>query len=179
MLKEIGSAAILSLLGTANGHAGSLGDLFKEGVFGLAWGSSSAVVEGKIPNGRWRGSNADTYVVHNSRTVLGIERKQREVLFGFSQGELTTVTTQFQGGPSMYKRLKERALLAFGAYAQQEDLARVGKDGSGKTALRWLPDDGVSIYLVCELEGMQPDCNLTISYVWPLRPTTLPAIGLD
>lgn len=171
------SIVLLGLLGTASCHADSLGDLFKDGVFGLPWGSSNVAFESKMPNGQWRGS--DTYVVRDSKTVLGTERKQRDMVFGFSQGELTNVTIQFQGGPSMYKRIKERALLAFGAYAHREDIARVGKDGVGRTAVRWLPDNGVSIYLLCELEGMQPDCNLTISYVWPLRPTTLKAIGLE
>lgn len=178
-MKTSACIVLLGLLSATSGHTHSLGDLFQEGVFGLLWGSGPAAVEAKMPNGRWRGPDSDTYVVRNSRTVLGIERKQRDVVFGLAQGQLTSVTIEFQGGPSMYKRLKEGALLAFGAYAQREDLPRVGKDGVGRVAMRWLPDDGVSIYLICELEGMQPDCGLTISYVRPLRPTTLQAIGLD
>lgn len=175
--RGIASAAVLSLFGAASGHAESLGDLFKEGIFGLAWGSSNAAVESKMPSGRWRGS--DAYIVRNSTTVLGVERKQREVIFNFANGEMTSVTTRFQGGLSTFHRLRDHALLAFGTYTHPENVGRVGKDGSVRDALRWLPDDGVSIYLVCELEGMQPDCDLTISYVWPLRPTTLSDIGLN
>ena len=163
------SAILLSLFGAATAQANSLGDLFKDGVFGLPWGSSNTAIADKLPEGRWR--DPSTYVVRNSRTVLGIERKQRDVVFGLVQDELTTVTIEFPGGPTMYKRLKEGASLAFGAYAQREDLARVGKDGVGRTALRWLPDDDFLRLAPAAYHptGYRPGLN-------PLRP---PHLALD
>lgn len=123
--------------------AGPVGDLYRSGAFGLAWGSSKAVVEAKYPGGAWGvdPQGRAQYCVASRQALLKLpaqhQTKQLCFLIG-SDGALASVTAHMDASLPALLAVVNRSRTTFG------DFDSVRRDDSSiqarSTAMLWTRD---------------------------------------
>ncbi len=140
--------SIAVLLVPAITLAGTIHDTFGDGVFGLKWGSSIEEVKEAFPDGKEiETSGFKSYIVKDSRTLFGYERKDSdEIQFGFDlEGRLGGVTVTFAGTAT------ESGLFVFILYSYfGKDVTPVPVGKIMKT--EWPDDNGTSITMIQDLK---------------------------
>ena len=140
--------SIVVLVVPAIAIAGSISDTFGDGVFGLKWGSSIEEVKQAFPDGKdVETSVLKSYIVKDSRTLFGYERKDSdEIQFGFDlEGRLNGVTVTFAGTTT------ESGLFVYILYTYfGKDVTPIPVGKIMKT--EWADDNGTSITVTRDIK---------------------------
>lgn len=142
--------------------AGSIADVFSEGIFGVKWGSPIEEVEKALPAGVAATQvGIATYTIQDGRTLFGVQREDsNSIRFSFdSNGEMNGVSIEFPlNAIDDYGVLFTKLNTVFG---RGED----APNSLGVQVVKWPEDQGIGISLM-HLPGVLSigDLLFTIEY---------------
>ena len=135
-------------------HAATIEEVFGDGVFGLHWGDSPQKVTNKFPTAKKKNyQNIVWFEVKDSRSVLGIDRKNKLINFSFdSESRLAGVAIYFDSDD--YGAVLVKLNTLFGEYTKVD---------GGQSAMQWRGGE-VVLTLVFVPSGLGMEATFSISY---------------
>lgn len=159
---------LVMLFVSSTARAEGTANLLRDGVFGIAWGSTVEQIEAKFPKGKWIKYPKDLrfYTVRDNRAVFGVDRATNsEFAFGLSSdGYLTSVSITFPADEQTYGALSLKA---------GERLGSVDPVRSGDPSNQYFPsliftnswpmEEGISVKLIHSVAGFTRTTVLTFT----------------
>ena len=128
-------------------EAGQIKEVFGEGVFGVKWGNTIEQVKNVYPNGNLKKQSGYTnYVIQDGRTILGVERKDKNpITFYFDANlKLYAVGIEFPNPNKNFGVLLNKIDTTFGS----EHITNNQSKKYNAALVNWKPDEGVSLGLM-------------------------------
>ncbi len=150
-----------------NISAGPIADLFADGIWGLAWGSTKDQVKKVFPKGKLvKYGNIELFEVKDGRSVFGVERSSNmKIAVGFdSENRMAGASIYFAS--DAFAKLQQKLITEFGAPLSPKENA------TGTTVLQWETDNGVVLSLSHFAVGFSANTVVSIGFEELQKPTT-------
>ncbi len=159
-------AVTILLAGMAS--AGSVGDQYRTGAFGLQWNSGKSAIQAKYPGGTWDkdDKDRDRYCAPSRQSLLKLppQHQTRELCFLIgSDGTMASVTARMDASLPSLLAVVNRSRTVFGDFdAVRRDEAAIQ---SRSTAMLWTRDKPyvVQVSSSNDADGSPKEVNFTVA----------------